>query len=47
MAKRKVRNQIANLTSNHLKSRIALIYLHEDGMPHIVEKLSMKATTLL
>jgi hypothetical protein len=28
-------------------SKIALIYLHSGDMPHIVEKLSMKATTLI
>jgi len=49
MAKRRVENQIANLTltPNHKKSRIALISLHESNMTHTIEKLLIRATTLL
>jgi hypothetical protein len=47
MAKRKVESQITNLTPDHKKSEIALMLLHESGMQHIIEKLSMKATILL
>jgi hypothetical protein len=47
MAKRRARSQIANLTPNQKKSGIDLIYLVADNMQHIVEKLSMRLTTLL
>jgi hypothetical protein len=47
MAKRKAGNQIASLTPDHKKSEIDPIYLSADGMRHIIEKLSTKATTLL
>jgi hypothetical protein len=47
MAKRKAGSQIANLTPDHKKSGIDLIYLAAGGMPHIVGKLLTKATTLL
>jgi hypothetical protein len=58
MAKRKVGSQIANLTfsgwesnwqfdSRPLKSRIALIYSCEGGVPHTVGKILTRATTLL
>jgi hypothetical protein len=47
MTKRKARSQTANLTPNYKKSRITLIYLNAGGVPHIVEKLSTRATTLL
>jgi hypothetical protein len=43
MAKRKVWSQSVNLTLEHLKLGIALIYLHASGVPHIVKKFSMKA----
>jgi hypothetical protein len=36
-----------NLTPNHKKSGIDPISLCAGGMPHIVEKLSMRTTTLL
>jgi hypothetical protein len=35
------------LTPNQKKSKIDLIYLAEDNVPHTVEKLSTRATTLL
>jgi len=47
MAKSRARNQIANLTLDHKKSRIALIYLHEGNLPHTVGKLLTRTTTLL
>jgi hypothetical protein len=47
MAKRKVESQIVNLIPDHYKSGIALTSLHVGGVPHIVGKLSMRATTLL
>jgi hypothetical protein len=47
MAKRKAGSQTASLTPDHKKSGIDLIYLAAGGVPHIVGKLSMKATTLL
>jgi hypothetical protein len=47
MAKRKAGSQIANLTPDHKKSGIDLIYLAAGGMPHIVGKHLTKATTLL
>jgi hypothetical protein len=47
MAKRRVRNQSANLIPEHQKSIIALIYLRASGVPHIVGKLSTRDTTLL
>jgi hypothetical protein len=47
MAKRRAKGQIANLTSNHKKSGITLIYLHEGGFSHTIGKLSMKDTTFL
>jgi len=47
MAKRRAESQIAILTPDHKKSGIDPIYLASGGVPHIVKKLSMKATTLL
>jgi hypothetical protein len=47
MAKRKVGSQIGNLTPDHKKSGIAPISLRAGGVQHIIEKLSMRATTLL
>jgi hypothetical protein len=46
MAERKVGNQNVNLISDHQKSRITLIYVLEGGVPHILRKLSRKATIL-
>jgi len=47
MAKRRAGSQIANLTPDHKKSGIDPIYLAAGSMRHTVEKLSMRATTLL
>jgi hypothetical protein len=47
MAKRRVGNQIANLTPNQKKSGIDPIYLAAKGVQYIVRKLSTIATTLL
>jgi hypothetical protein len=47
MAKRKARSQIANLTPDHKKLGIDLIYLFAEGMQQTVGKLSTRATTLL
>jgi hypothetical protein len=47
MAKRKVGNQIGNLTFDHKKSGIDLILLLAGGVQHAIEKLSMRATTLV
>ncbi len=47
MAKRRAGSRIASLTLDHKKPRIDPIYLAAGGVPHIVEKLSMRATTLL
>jgi hypothetical protein len=47
MAKRRARSQIANLTPDQKKSGIETIYLAVDNVRHIVEKLLMRATTLL
>jgi hypothetical protein len=47
MAKKRVGSQIGNLTPDHSKSIIALIYLRVGGVPHTVGKFSTKATTLL
>jgi hypothetical protein len=46
MAKRKVGNQIDNLTSDHKKSGIDLMSLHAGDMQHAIGKLSTRATTL-
>ncbi len=46
MPKRKARSQIANLTLDQKKSGIGPIYLVADNVPHTVEKLSTRATTL-
>jgi hypothetical protein len=46
MAKREAGSQIASLTLDHKKSRIDPIYLATGGVPHIIEKLSTRATTL-
>jgi hypothetical protein len=46
MTKRKVGGQSANLTLNHWKSIIVLIYLCASEITHIVEKISTKVTTL-
>jgi hypothetical protein len=45
--KRKVGSQIANLTLDQKKSGINPIYLAIGGVQHTVEKLLMRATTLL
>ncbi len=47
MAKRKVESQTTNLTFDHYKSRIAMIYLCASRVLHIVEKFLTRATTLL
>jgi hypothetical protein len=47
MAKKKAKNQIANLILDHKKSGIDLIYLFIEGVRHTVEKFLMKAATLL
>jgi hypothetical protein len=47
MAKRRAGSQIASLTPDQKKSGIDPIYLAADNVPHIVEKLSTRATTLL
>jgi len=47
MAKRRVGNQTGSLTPDPKKSGIDPIYLAIGGMPHTIEKLSMRATTLL
>jgi hypothetical protein len=47
MVKRRAGSQIANLTPDHKKLGIDPIYLRAGGVPHTVEKLSMRATTLL
>jgi hypothetical protein len=47
MAKRRAGSQIVNLTPDHKKSRIDPIYLATGGVPHIVGKLSTRATTFL
>jgi hypothetical protein len=47
MAKKRVKNLITNLIPNHYKSEIALVYLCEGGMAHIIGKLLMRVKTLL
>jgi hypothetical protein len=47
MAKRKAESQIVNMTPDHEKFRIALIYLCIGGVLHTVRKISKKATTFL
>jgi len=47
MAKIKAENQIGNLTPDHLKSKIASIFLFVGGVQFIVKKLLMRAITLL
>jgi hypothetical protein len=47
MAKKKAWSQIGNLTPDHGKSKIDLIPLCTGGVQHVVEKLPMKATTLV
>ncbi len=47
MVKRRAESQIANLTPDQKKLEIDPIYLAPDNMQHIVEKLSMRAITLL
>jgi hypothetical protein len=47
MAKRKAESQSANLTPGHKKSGIAFNYMCDDGVPHIIEKISTTDTTLL
>jgi hypothetical protein len=47
MAKRKVKSQIANLTSDHRKSRIKLFSLHVGGIQDTIRKILMRATILL
>jgi hypothetical protein len=46
MAKRRVGNQSVNLTFDHYKLGITLIYLCVGGVPNIFGKLLTKATTL-
>jgi hypothetical protein len=47
MAKRKVRNQTNNLIPDHQKSKIDSTSMCAGGVRHAVEKLSMRATSLL
>jgi len=47
MATRRARSQTANLTPNQKKSGIDSIYLAADNILHTVEKILMRATTLL
>ncbi len=47
MGKRRAGSQIVNLTSDHKKSRIDLIYLSAEGVPHTVGKLSTTVITLI
>jgi len=47
MAKRRVENQIVNLTIDQKKSGIDPIYLAIDDVQHTIGKLSTRATTLL
>jgi len=47
MAKRRARNQTTSLTPDQKKSGNNPIYLVAKGVRRTVEKLSMKATTLL
>ncbi len=47
MAKRRAGSQTANLTPDQKKSGIDPIYLATDDVPHLVGKLSTRATTLL
>ncbi len=44
MANRRAESQNANLTFDHEKSEIVLIYLCLGGVPHIVRKFSTRAT---
>jgi len=47
MAKRRVGSQTINLTPDHKKSGIDVIYLVVEGVRHTIGKLLMRATTLL
>jgi len=47
MAKRRVRSWTISLTPDHKKSGIDPIYLATGVVPHIIEKLLTRATTLL
>ncbi len=47
MAKRKVGSQIGNLIPDHKKSRIDPTFVRANGVRYTVEKLSMRATTLI
>jgi len=47
MAKRRAGSRTDNLTFDHKKSRIDLFPMSDSGVRHGVEKLSMRATTLL
>jgi hypothetical protein len=47
MAQKKVGSQIANLTSDHLKLGIALIFFREGGVPHTVGKILTRAKIFL
>jgi hypothetical protein len=47
MTKKRVGSQISNLTCDHSKSEITLIYLCVGGVPHTVEKILTRAITLL
>jgi len=46
MAKRRARNQTANLIPDQKKSGIDPIYLTINNVPHTIGKLSTRATTL-
>jgi len=45
--KKRARSQTASLTPDQKKSGVNPIYLATDNVPHIVGKLSTRATTLL
>jgi hypothetical protein len=40
-------SKTTNLTPDHKKLKIALIYLHAGGMPHTIGKILTRATTFL
>jgi hypothetical protein len=47
MGKRRAGSQTISLTPDHKKLGIDPIYLLAEGVPHTIEKLSMRATILL
>jgi hypothetical protein len=47
MAKRRVGSQTASLTPDHKKSGIDPMYFSAESVRYIIEKLSMRAITLL